>query len=298
MTDSNGNNNKNEAVQTAIAAVEAAQQVRYAGRPEVGDSDQVFGCEGHCNEIMPGLYLGDMHAAGAEMLSQLQSLSIGAIVNCTMDHEVQCTMEDRGIEYARIAVHDEDMAQILPYLTAAAQFIDRHISAGTGVLVHCQRGVSRSATVVIGYLMKYHQMTRDQAYVRAKTRRSVVSPNIGFWNQLQLFESQPAALQDCTFDEAWCRKSLAGFSMGGDSAFADVHGAGRETGKIALLGALDFVLGRGINASDLSWFKGLTQLCAGGVEEVERIMQDPEFIECWELDLGPGQLEAIVTKIR
>jgi len=296
MTDNNGDNSKNEAVRSAIAAVEASQQVRYAGRPEVGDSEQVFGCEGHCNEIMPGLYLGDMHAAGAEMLTQLQSLSIGAIVNCTMDHEVQCALEDHGIEYARVAVRDEDMAQIWPYLTAAAQFIDCHISAGTGVLVHCQRGVSRSATVVIGYLMKYHQMTRDQAYVWAKTRRSVVSPNIGFWDQLQL--SQPTAVQDCTFDEAWCRKSLAAFSMGGDSAFADVQGAERKTVKIALLGALDFVLGRGINASDLSWFKHLTQLCAGGVEEVERIVKDPEFIECWELDLGPGQLEAIVTHLK
>jgi len=48
------------------------------------------------------------------------------------------------------------------------------------VLVHCHMGVSRSATVVIAYLMKYFHMTHREAYNFVKKKRSVINPNEGF----------------------------------------------------------------------------------------------------------------------
>ena len=168
-----------QAAQSEIQACEAAKNVKYSGRPDVTECQEHFVCDGYANEIVHNLYLGSLDSVTSHMAPQLKILSVRAIVNCTMDREVPCALEGQGVEYARVAVRDEDMSQILPYLDGATEFIHRYISQGIAVLVHCQRGVSRSGSVIIAYLMRYHGMSRDSAYVTAKTRRSMVSPNVG-----------------------------------------------------------------------------------------------------------------------
>lgn len=44
----------------------------------------------------------------------------------------------------------------------AADFIHQHLQYGN-VLVHCYAGVSRSASIVIAYLIKYHGLTLQNA---------------------------------------------------------------------------------------------------------------------------------------
>lgn len=55
--------------------------------------------------------------------------------------------------------------------------------------VHCLVGVSRSASVVVAYLMKRTCMTRDQALLFTQCTRSVANPNPGFQQQLLLWQA-------------------------------------------------------------------------------------------------------------
>ncbi len=56
------------------------------------------------------------------------------------------------------------------------------------VLVHCYAGVSRSASVVIGYLMWKRGWGFQRAYDHVRKARPCISPNYGFKMQLQQFE--------------------------------------------------------------------------------------------------------------
>lgn len=48
-------------------------------------------------------------------------------------------------------------------------------------------GVSRSATIVIAYIMNKYKLSYDAALQRVKSKRRFVMPNPGFINQLKLF---------------------------------------------------------------------------------------------------------------
>ena len=48
------------------------------------------------------------------------------------------------------------------------------------MLVHCGAGVSRSATVVIAYLMVKEQIGVEEAMAKVKAKRKCVDPNSGF----------------------------------------------------------------------------------------------------------------------
>lgn len=52
-------------------------------------------------------------------------------------------------------------------------------------LVHCNAGVSRSASIVIGYLMLREGLSFDDALRQVKLARPSVCPNPGFYQQLK-----------------------------------------------------------------------------------------------------------------
>ena len=63
-----------------------------------------------------------------------------------------------------VKIQDEATADIVPLLKPINQYIDAAISNGGRVLVHCFEGKSRSATVVIQYLMRFRGMNLKDAY--------------------------------------------------------------------------------------------------------------------------------------
>ncbi|CAM9461390.1 unnamed protein product [Lampetra planeri] len=79
---------------------------------------------------------------------------------------------------------------IAVWFRSAIQFHRSERRRGGRVLVFCQAGVSRSATICLAYLMWRSRMRLEEAFAFLKGRRSVVSPNLGFMGQLLQFEAQ------------------------------------------------------------------------------------------------------------
>ena len=69
------------------------------------------------------------------------------------------------------------------------EFIDEAIDGGGRVLVHCQHGVSRSASVVVAYLCFSMGLSVDEALDTLRHDRPEAHPNNGFMQQLRLFKA-------------------------------------------------------------------------------------------------------------
>ena len=92
------------------------------------------------------------------------------------------------IEYLRIPVSDTNDASLDNYYAKALEFInniDHFNGKNNNVLIHCFMGSSRSATIVVLYLMKVKNMSFDAAYKYLKRLRPVVNMNITFAEELQ-----------------------------------------------------------------------------------------------------------------
>jgi len=75
---------------------------------------------------------------------------------------------------------DVPWQDISKYFLVAIRFIKEALSNGGKVLVHCYAGVSRSATIVIAYLMQEHNLGYYEAMTFVKRKRPEVFPNAGF----------------------------------------------------------------------------------------------------------------------
>lgn len=79
----------------------------------------------------------------------------------------------------------------LTYVFPFYNFISDSVKNSKGrVLVHCQAGISRSATICLAYLISRHRLRLDEAYEYVKKRRSVISPNFNFMGQLLTWETE------------------------------------------------------------------------------------------------------------
>ncbi|CAG8460959.1 14554_t:CDS:2 [Ambispora leptoticha] len=97
------------------------------------------------------------------------------------------TKEFKPIKYKKFFWTHNQENLITDFISAFA-FIDEARSAGRNILVHCQCGVSRSASLIIAYVMKVNRMTLNQAYEFVKDRSSYISPNMSLVYQLVDFE--------------------------------------------------------------------------------------------------------------
>jgi hypothetical protein len=101
----------------------------------------------------------------------------------------------QGIKLESIPVKDKPNYPVRVHFERAFAFIEeaaRNSSRVDGgrVIVNCKRGVSRSATFVIAYLMWRHGLSLQQALIFVVNLRPRVKPNFGFMVQLQVYEGE------------------------------------------------------------------------------------------------------------
>lgn len=109
----------------------------------------------------------------------------------------------------QIDIEDDERVDLTPHLKGVCDYIDVALQSGGNVLVHChmvrinfhvhlssldsrfffKKGVSRSASIVIAYLIRSKNMTYDAAHSFILSKRGI-RPNAGFVKCLREWEVQ------------------------------------------------------------------------------------------------------------
>lgn len=135
--------------------------------------------------VTSGLYIGT-----AADLNDRQGLKEAGVTHVlTVDSTKPPLPPDCDLCTKWLNVLDEATSDLLSYLDECYQFIEAAVDGGGAVLVHCQAGRSRSATVVTAFLMKKDHLTFTEAYDKLKKLKPNVQVNPGFEEQLCLYES-------------------------------------------------------------------------------------------------------------
>lgn len=138
----------------------------------------------HWSRVLPGLYIGDIFSSVDSGF--ILNKRIRAVVDLT--NSSQQPKHSRGIKINKINLDDSPNANVKPYLNQTHDFINNFLEKNQSILVYCRAGVSRSATIVIHYLMRRYNISYYDAYRFLKAKRHQIQPNHGFVQQLQEVE--------------------------------------------------------------------------------------------------------------
>ncbi|KAK9828564.1 hypothetical protein WJX72_000780 [[Myrmecia] bisecta] len=136
--------------------------------------------EKRCSEVADGLFLGsDAVARNREIL---RASGVTHVINC-VGFLFPCYFKDE-LTYMTLFLQDTPAEDVTAVLYDVFNFIEAARKVNGRVLVHCSQGVSRSATLVISYLMWRLDQPYDETFQAVKAIRGVANPNIGFTCQL------------------------------------------------------------------------------------------------------------------
>ena len=139
------------------------------------------------NEIIKDfLYISGYKTAST--LIDLQNLKITNIINCSGD---LCeNLSFSGINYLTLNIRDNVSENIECLFFKCINYINEAKEKNGRVLIHCYKGVSRSVSVIISYLIYLYNWTYDEAFDFVQLKRPIANPNIGFYLQLKTFHKR------------------------------------------------------------------------------------------------------------
>ncbi|XP_068610282.1 dual specificity protein phosphatase 13A-like [Brachionichthys hirsutus] len=145
----------------------------------------------HVDEVWPHLFVGDTSAANERY--RLWKLGITHVVNAAhggMHCQGSRDFYGSSVDYYGVPADDSPSFDLARYFFPTAEYIQSALDAAHArVLVHCAAGVSRSASLVLAYMMIHHHHSLLGAINKVKERRWIF-PNRGFLKQLRALENK------------------------------------------------------------------------------------------------------------
>jgi atypical dual specificity phosphatase len=136
------------------------------------------------NKILSYLFLGNYSSGNKLNSTQIQKEKITDIIDLGNNN----TIEERvaGVNYHVFDLNDSVDDNLSKFIKPCLDIINKKNAI---VLVHCHAGISRSASIVIAYLLSICDgiLDYDDAFRFVQSRRTIIGPNRAFVKQLKKY---------------------------------------------------------------------------------------------------------------
>ena len=168
--------------------ISESREAYFESLPE----DNVYAFFGEPVCIIDNIYLGSSyHAANWDWLT---TNNIKTIVNAAL--EVDNFFSD-DLEYiSGYSIRDNGLESFTNIDTLVDQIREKHTRVEGNTLVHCLVGRSRSVTIIIAYLMKYHRMTVEDSIKHIVSKRSYANPSLKLVQNLNEYQTHLDKIND------------------------------------------------------------------------------------------------------
>lgn len=129
------------------------------------------------------LYIGSAHARRDE--KELADKGISRILDLSGLDDLPAR---EGV--VKLAIADTPDADLRPVIDKCLALIREAKAKHERCLVHCNQGISRSAAIVLAYLIADCSLSLHEAFRLLKEKRSVIMPNTGFLTTLIEIEKE------------------------------------------------------------------------------------------------------------
>lgn len=123
-------------------------------------------------EILYGLFLGSCY--NAFNFQELKKENINVIINVTEEIE-NFHQDNLMMTYYRYPIKDNNLDDISEILDETCQIIEHHLEKQDKILVHCFMGASRSASIIIYYVMRKFKINYETAKLFVYRKRKSIN---------------------------------------------------------------------------------------------------------------------------
>lgn len=177
--------NKLKLVETIVRKADGRRFVESKNQEEIEIATSPYGFvvdskpDDVPSKILPNLFLGSQDCCEFSVLEKYAIccvLSVGVEAPCVYPHVTYKFAP--CLDLPETKIKDVLLKICIPFLTDC-------VKSNSNVLVHCNAGVSRSPSIVVGYLILVEGYNYDDAYNFVKSVRNCMRPNDGFAEQLR-----------------------------------------------------------------------------------------------------------------
>jgi len=167
--------------------------------------------------IFDYLFLGSEW--NASNLEELKMKGVEKILNVTREID---NFYPGAFDYYNVRVCDDDSTEMIKHWDKTYRYIWKAMEEGSKVLVHCKMSISRSASVVIAYVMKAKNWNLHKALQFVKNKRTCIKPNENFLKQLEVYQGILSASKQ-RHNSLWRSKSETNMSCSSSTSDSPTH---------------------------------------------------------------------------